>query len=750
MTQLSPQSPFSKNNGAKRPEWWAFAQHCIARLRASEADMVDLERRAIDGDTAAVDTLMAYEGGDSPKPPSRRVASGMESAAEAMGRVTCAPHLPPEEWDAIAADGGDPFATSPDGNTRPAILLPLRDVILLARLAATFRTAEGWEACLQSGALTVVLGLEPTFLLGKLLTAAMLPNGWAIQSRAPRSAPNPVLQVPDRPVSEKELERLLDHPAPILLPVAKQEHLPALVGSGETGARILVLEDLNADILLFGLSVSHSATGRIDEDSVRALLPNDEGLAGLDVGHLALACRAPTAREVAERISVMTKAAPARAVAQERTGSAIIDGTTPAHQAVRNIVEDLAAWQAGDLGWSEMSRSLLVHGAPGSGKTYLARQLSEAAGVALVEGSFASWQAAGHLGQMLAAMTKCFDEAIAKTPCVLFIDEIDAVGSRFGGDQHGMSYRTQVVNGFLQQTDRLARTPGVVLIGACNQLGRLDPAITRPGRFDQIHRMPLPSLADIRLILRKRLAHMLSENEIDSLARAATGKTPAELDAALRAATADARRQRLPMSSDLMRRHLGIDRPNPKLLRRIAVHEAGHALATELLVPGSVVKLSLSDRDGRTERRSTFVELTVEEIERELLILMSGRAAERLVLGTISGGAGGDLESDLALATGLVLQMDRELGLGRNGDGWLGPADMHRLTADEKQRVRAKLDQAARKAFALLGSRKETLVEISNDLVQCREMDAIALAHWLGDRPSCMATHSLSDSALQS
>ena len=71
-------------------------------------------------------------------------------------------------------------------------------------------------------------------------------------------------------------------------------------------------------------------------------------------------------------------------------------------------MEDLAAWQAGDLDWSEMSRSLLVHGAPGSGKTYLARQLSEAAGVALVEGSFADWQAAGHLGDMLAAMTKCF------------------------------------------------------------------------------------------------------------------------------------------------------------------------------------------------------------------------------------------------------------------------------------------------------------------------------------------------------
>ncbi|OCX66867.1 hypothetical protein BFP70_04110 [Thioclava sp. SK-1] len=733
MTQTSSLSSSPKKTGATRPQWWALAHDCIARLRATEADIVDLERRAAAGDAAAIDTLMQYEGGDGPRPHSRRGVTPAPSDAKLMARANGARHLPPEEWDDIAADGGDPFATAQDGGTRAAIQLPLRDVILLARLAATFRDEAGWAACLRPGALTVMVGLEPSLSLGKLLTAAMLPEGWSTQSRVARSTQHRVLQLPDRPIREKELERLLHHPAPILLPIMRQEDLPDLLNNGAMGADVLSLAKLNADILFFVLSISHSATGRIDADSVRALLPNDECLANLEAGHLAMACRAPTAREVAERISLMTRTAPTDEVARVRSGPAIIDGTTPAHQAVRNIVEDLAAWQAGDLGWSEMSRSLLVHGAPGTGKTYLARQMAEAAGVALVEGSFAEWQAAGHLGHMLAAMIKCCDAAIATAPSVLFIDEVDAAGSRFDGDQHGMSYRTQVVNGFLQQIDRLARTPGVILIGACNQISRLDPAITRPGRFDQILRMPLPSIADIRRIMAKVLADTLPEIEIDSLARAAVGKTPAELDAALRAATADARRQRLPMSSDLMRRHLGIDQPNPELLRRIAVHEAGHALAAELLVPGSVLKLSLSDRDGRTERRSTFVELTVEEIERELLILMSGRAAERLVLSTISGGAGGDKESDLALATALVLQMDRELGLGHNGDGWLGPADMRRLTEEERLRIRAKLDQAARKAYALLGRRTDSLVNISNELMQRREMNAHTLAQFLSD-----------------
>lgn len=527
---------------------------------------------------------------------------------------------------------------------------------------------------------------------------------------------------------------MLHHPAPMLLPVQRREDLPVFFGIGETGARALTLEKLNADILLFALSITHSATGRIDEESVRALLPNDDLLEALEPGHLAMACRAPTAQKVAERIALLTtKATPAGKKKRLGRDAAVIDGNTPAHQAARNIVEDLAAWQVGDLDWSEMPQSLLIHGDPGTGKTYLARQIADAAGVDLVEGSFADWQAAGHLGHMLAAMTQCFDDATAQAPCILFVDEIDAAGSRFDGDPHGMSYRVQVVNGFLQQIDRLARTPGVILIGACNQMGRLDPAITRPGRFDQIVRMPLPSLADIKRILAKVLVDKMTESEIDTLARAAVGKTPADLDAALRAATADARRQKLPMSADLLRLHLGIDQPNAERLRRIAIHEAGHAIAAELLAPTSVVKLSLSDRNGVTERRSTFTELTVDEIETELMILMSGRAAERLVLGTVSGGAGGDKESDLAQSTALILQMDRELGLGHNGDGWLGPADMHRLTEAEKQRVRAKLEQVRNRAATLLTPHTNRLQKVAAALIDRRELHGSAMRRLIAE-----------------
>lgn len=453
MTQRPATSPLQKKNGAQRPQWWTFAQSCIARLRDTETNIIDLERRAAAGDTAAVNTLAEYESGAGPKPPSHRDVSMNTSAAGLLGRATSAPHLPPEDWHAIVAEGGDPFATAADGSTRPAITLSLPELILLTRLAATFRDAEGFETCLKPGEITIIIGLEPSLGLGKLLTSAMLPEGWTSLSRPAKAASTPVLQLPDRAITGKELERSLYLNDPILLPVARRENVPELFALNDTGARVLRLAALSTDVLLLALSISHSATGRIDEESVRHALPGDKSLAELEPEQLAMACRAPTAKGVAERIAKLVTTTPSSAGKSQQNASTEIEGASPAHQAARNIVEDLAAWQRSDHDWNEMARSLLIYGAPGTGKTHLARQLAAVANVPLVDGSFASWQSAGHLGQMLAAMTKCFDTAFAKAPCILFIDEIDAAGSRFGGDQHGTNYRTQVVNGFLQQID---------------------------------------------------------------------------------------------------------------------------------------------------------------------------------------------------------------------------------------------------------------------------------------------------------
>ncbi|WP_417677002.1 hypothetical protein [Pseudodonghicola sp.] len=247
--------------------------------------------------------------------------------------------------------------------------------------------------------------------------------------------------------------------------------------------------------------------------------------------------------------------------------------------------------------------------------------------------------------------------------------------------------------------------------------------------------MPHPSCLDITRILAKGVSEALDPDDIRQLARQAVGKTPAEIDAAVRAAKAVARRAKSPLSTDLLRTQLGLAKTDPKLLHRIAVHEAGHLLAAACLVPGSVARVSISEKGGLTERMIALRQLTVEEIEAELVIHMAGRAAERLLIGSISGGAGGDARSDIAQATALVLSTDRELGLGKNGDAWLGAADMRRLTEGEKQRIRAKLAQATTRAERLLQLHTGKLTDLATALMEARELQGADLQRLLADLP---------------
>ncbi|MDN5873977.1 MAG: ATP-binding protein, partial [Sinobacteraceae bacterium] len=122
--------------------------------------------------------------------------------------------------------------------------------------------------------------------------------------------------------------------------------------------------------------------------------------------------------------------------------------------------------------------------------------------MALVRGSFATWQAQGHLGHMLRAMRASFAEAAAARPAILVIDEIDAVGDRADPDSHNASYRHQVINGFLEEMDGLKHLEGVLVVGTCNYPDRIDAAVLRPGRFDLKVEVPLPGPRALARMLR--------------------------------------------------------------------------------------------------------------------------------------------------------------------------------------------------------------------------------------------------------
>ncbi|WP_417246095.1 hypothetical protein [Celeribacter sp.] len=179
----------------------------------------------------------------------------------------------------------------------------------------------------------------------------------------------------------------------------------------------------------------------------------------------------------------------------------------------------------------------------------------------------------------------------------------------------------------------------------------------------------------------------------------------------------------MPLDTTLLRKHLRIDAVVPQLLRRIALHEAGHALMAHHLAPDSVRKIILTPTGGETQRAPLPAALTKADIEGELATLLAGRAAERLVLGNASSGSGGSQSSDLALATRRALDLETRLGLGSEGLTHTD-ASVPQLLTDQARRVRVHkhLQKAEARAMELLKARQAELDALAEELVAKREI----------------------------
>ena len=321
---------------------------------------------------------------------------------------------------------------------------------------------------------------------------------------------------------------------------------------------------------------------------------------------------------------------------------------------------------------ASMPKGILLVGPPGTGKTMLAKAVAGEANVPFFSMS-GSEVVEMFVGMGASKVRDLFKQAKEKAPCIVFIDEIDAIGKKRDGQMGGNDEREQTLNQLLTEMDGFEGNTGVIILAATNRPESLDPALTRPGRFDRRVPVELPDLQGREEILKVHAKKIRVDQGVDfrQIARMASGASGAELanivnEAALRAVR-DGRQQAT--QSDLEESIevviAGYQKKNAILTDQekwtVAYHEIGHALvAAKQSQSAPVQKITIIPRTSGALGYTMQVEegnrylMTREEIENKIATYTGGRAAEEVAFGTVSTGAANDIEQATKLARAMV------------------------------------------------------------------------------------------------
>lgn len=321
---------------------------------------------------------------------------------------------------------------------------------------------------------------------------------------------------------------------------------------------------------------------------------------------------------------------------------------------------------------ASMPKGILLVGPPGTGKTMLAKAVAGEANVPFFSMSGSEFVEM-FVGMGASKVRDLFSQAKEKAPCIVFIDEIDAIGQKREGRIGGNDEREQTLNQLLTEMDGFEGNAGVVILAATNRPEVLDPALTRPGRFDRRVPVELPDLKGREEILRVHSKKIKTEPNIDysHIARMASGASGAELanivnEAALRAI----RSGRKAASQEDMEESIevviaGYQKKNAILTDKekmiVSYHEIGHALvAAKQTNSAPVQKITIVPRTSGALGYTMQVEegnhylMSKEEIENKIATLTGGRAAEAIAVGSISTGASNDIEQATRLARAMI------------------------------------------------------------------------------------------------
>ena len=423
-----------------------------------------------------------------------------------------------------------------------------------------------------------------------------------------------------------------------------------------------------------------------------------------------------------------------------------VEGVDEAEESLAEIVDYLHNPEEYKEIGATMPKGVLLVGPPGTGKTMLAKAVAGEADVPFFSISGSEFVEM-FVGMGASKVRDLFKQAKEKAPCIVFIDEIDAIGQKRNTNaMGGNDEREQTLNQLLTEMDGFEGNSGVMILAATNRPESLDPALTRPGRFDRRVPVELPDLDGREKILRVHAKKVKIADDVDfrTVARMASGASGAELanivnEAALRAVRAGRKfATQADMEESIEVVIAGYQKKNAILTDQekkvVAYHEIGHALVAALQTHSAPVqKITIIPRTSGALGYTMQVEegnhylMTKEEIENKIATYTGGRAAEEIAIGSISTGASNDIEQATRLARAMIARygMSEEfdmVALETVSNQYLGGDASLACSAETQTQIDKQVVALVRKqhekALALLQKNRGKLDELSEYLYE--------------------------------